>query len=78
MANDMEVEIARLDERLKAHAEATTKQFGLQNIAIGEITAKLDTLTATMNQGKGVYAASMTLAGVIGAGIMAAIEWAKH
>lgn len=67
----LETQFSGLREQHKAHAEAMEKQFSA-------LSEKIDELTAIMNQGKGAYAASMLLAGVIGGAIMAAIEWFRH
>jgi hypothetical protein len=75
MQGDADVKIAVLEEQLKgireqqkAHAEASEKQFT-------KLFTKIEELEAALNRGKGVFAASLTFAGIIGAGITALVEW---
>lgn len=56
-------QISGLREQQKAHAEATKEQLASLGI-------KIDELTAIMNRGKGAFAASMALAGALGAAIV--------
>lgn len=63
MANQ-DVEIAVLQTKV----EALTTQ-------LEKLTASVDNLTAMMNRGKGAFAASMFLAGTIGAGVMKGLSY---
>jgi hypothetical protein len=56
---DAEVQIAILQTKV----EALTTQ-------VSELSAAVKELTAIMNRGKGAFAASLALAGAIGAGVM--------
>jgi hypothetical protein len=75
MAGEKDVEIAVLREQIsgireqqKAHAENTEKLFN-------KLFDEIDELKAAMNRGRGVFAASLTFAGLIGAAATALIEW---
>lgn len=56
----IEEQILGLREQQRAHNETTQKR-------LDRMEKKLDELTAIMNRGRGAYAASMALAGIIGA-----------
>lgn len=60
-------QISGLREQHRNHAETTKKQFD----ALG---GKVDELLAAFNRGKGAYAASIALAGLIGAVIIKGIS----
>lgn len=64
----LETKIEGVREQQKAHNESTQKRFD-------ELNTKLDELTAIMNRGKGAFAASMAMAGAVGAVLMAGISW---
>lgn len=70
MEKDNNVRIAVLEEQIrgmreqqKLNAESTEKLFNT-------LFQKVDDLSAVMNRGKGAFAASMVLAGAIGAFLM--------
>lgn len=81
MPGDTEVKIAVLEEQLKGireqqktHAENTEKLFV-------KLFAEIDILKGALNRGRGIFAASLTFAGVIGAAGTAIIDyltWAKR
>lgn len=60
---DPDVEIAVLNTKV----EALTKQ-------VEKLTTAVEALTAIMNRGKGAFAASMCIAGSIGAAVMKLIS----
>lgn len=62
-------QISGLREQHRAHNESTQKRFDT-------LEEKVDSLVAVMNRGRGAYAASMVLAGVIGAVILKYVAWA--
>lgn len=69
-----EVKIAVLEEQIrgvrdqqKTHNETTQRRFD-------ELDEKVDELVAALNRGKGAYAASLLLAGSLGAGLLAFIK----
>lgn len=75
MPPESAVEIAVLKEQIlgireqqKAHAENTDKLFA-------KLFEEIDELKAAMNRGKGVLAASLSIAGILGAGLMALVKW---
>ena len=53
-------QILGLREQQKAHSDTTNRRFD-------SIDAKLETLMATLNKGKGAYAVLFLLSGLIGA-----------
>jgi hypothetical protein len=72
---ESDVEIAVLHEQIrgireqqKLHGENTEKLFN-------KLFDEIDELKAAMNRGKGILAASLTFAGLIGGGIAGAIEY---
>ncbi len=60
-------QINGLREQQKAHSEATKAQ-------LNGMESKIDELTAVMNRGRGAYAASLVIAGAIGATALALIS----
>jgi len=56
----LEEQIRGMREQQKSHNFATQERFD-------ELDEKVDQLIAVMNRGKGAYAASLALAGIIGA-----------
>jgi hypothetical protein len=70
-ASDNDIKIAVLEEQIrglreqqKAHAESSAAQFET-------LFEKIDVLTAALNRGKGMYAASLMFFGAVGA----VLEW---
>ncbi len=67
-------QLSGLREQQKAHMETTGKLFD-------RVFERLDTVFETLNKGKGVYAASLVLAGIIGGavvkGVATVITWGK-
>lgn len=61
-------QISGIREQHKAHNEQTQDK-------LNSMEHKIDELTAIMNRGKGAYAASMAFAGVIGAAILAGVDF---
>ncbi len=68
------VKIARLEEQIqgmrdqqKASADNTEKLFN-------KLFTRMDSLEAAMNRGRGIFAASLTFAGAMGAAATAIIE----
>lgn len=75
MPDDYAIDIAVLKEQIsglreqqKAHAQKTDERFS-------GIDTKLEILINTMNRGKGIFAASLFLAGIIGGAIMNVIHF---
>jgi hypothetical protein len=75
MADANAVEIGRLQEQLRAvqaqqaaHAANTEKLFD-------KLFNEIDDLKAAMNRGRGVFAASLTFAGILGGGAAALVEY---
>jgi hypothetical protein len=75
MADTNAVEIGRLQEQLRAvqaqqaaHATNTEKLFD-------KLFSEIDDLKAAMNRGRGVFAASLTFAGLVGGTAAALIEY---
>lgn len=66
----LEEQIRGLREQQKVDTENTAKLFD-------KLFNEIDDLKAAMNRGRGVFAASLTFAGLVGAAATAAIEWAK-
>lgn len=71
--NAVEIAVLReqingLREQHKAHAQATASQFD----RLGE---KVDELIAIMNKGKGAYAVSIMVAGIISAALVKAVTY---
>lgn len=64
MTDQPEVQIAILQTKV----EALTEQ-------VSNLANKVEELTAVMNRGKGAFAASLALAGIIGAGVMKFITY---
>lgn len=78
MADTQDIKIAVLEEQIKglreqhkAHAD-TTKEM------LGKLFDEMDELKSAMNRGKGVFAASLTFAGVIGGVISIIAEQLWH
>jgi len=71
----MEIEIVRLQEQLKniqinqATCAANTEKL------FDKLFADMEELKESMNRGRGIFAASLTFAGIIGAAGTAALEW---
>lgn len=59
----VEAHIEGLREQQKSHHESNTKRFDTME-------GKIDDLAALMNRGRGAYAASMMIAGAIGAFVL--------
>ncbi len=59
----LEEQIRGMREQQKSHNASTQSRFD-------ELDDKVDQLIAVMNRGKGAYAASLALAGVIGAALI--------
>ena len=59
----LEEQIRGMREQQKSHNTATQHRFD-------ELDDKVDQLIAVMNRGKGAYAVSLALAGVIGAALI--------
>ena len=75
MGEDAKVEIARLQEQIKGmrdqqntNAETTEKLFN-------KLFARMESLEAAMNRGRGIFAAALTFAGAAGAAATCLIEW---
>jgi hypothetical protein len=80
MAGTNEVEIGRLQEQLRAvQAQQATHAANTEQL-FDKLFDKIDTLEAAMNRGRGVFAASLTFAGMIGgcaAAIVEYLAWVK-
>jgi hypothetical protein len=61
---DNAVKIARLEE-----------QIGAMRDLLDRMSDKLDALEAAMNRGRGVFAASLTFAGLVGATATAVVQF---
>lgn len=61
-------QINGLREQARQHAATTKEQFD-------KLDGKVDELLAVMNRGKGAYAASLAIAGTIGAAALSAINY---
>lgn len=72
---DSEVEIAILKEQLQAIREQQKRDAEQNKELFNKLFNKIDILEATLNRGKGVFAASLTFAGMVGAGIAALVEF---
>jgi hypothetical protein len=78
---DNDVKIAVLEEQLRGireqqrvHADNTEKLFS-------KLFSEIDILKAALNRGRGIFAASITFAGALGAGTTALLEymtWGKR
>lgn len=55
----LEVQLQSLREQHNAHAQET-------KIIIGELVRKVEELTAVMNKGKGAFAFTLVVAGIVG------------
>lgn len=64
----VEEQIRGLREQAKVHADQTQIRFD-------RLEGKVDTLVGVMNRGRGAYAASLAIAGIIGAAVLKAIDW---
>ncbi len=69
---DNDVEIAILREQLQAIREQQKRDADQNEKLFNKMFIKIDVLEATMNRGKGVFAAALTFAG-IGGGIVATL-----
>lgn len=83
------IKIAVLQEQIQglraqatAHAATTKEQFdkldGKVDAKFGAMGKKVDELLAVMNRGKGAYAASLAMSGVIGAAVLSAINYVSR
>lgn len=61
-------QIHGLREQARQHAATTKEQFD-------KLDSKVDELLAVMNRGRGAYAASLAIAGTIGAAALSAINY---
>ncbi|MCE9565860.1 MAG: hypothetical protein K8U57_27865 [Planctomycetes bacterium] len=64
----LEEQLRGIRQQQKTQAENTEKLFD-------KLFEEIDKLKAAMNRGRGVFAASLTFAGAIGAGITATLEY---
>lgn len=62
----MREQISGLREQQRAHNQATQRRFDHMEV-------KIDELVGVMNRGRGAYAASLVLAGVVGGCLLKAI-----
>ena len=69
------VKIAVLDEQIKGLREQASAHNSSTISRLNHIEEKLDDLTAIMNRGKGAYAASLAIAGSIGAAVITALGY---
>jgi hypothetical protein len=81
-ANEHSTKIAVLDvelrgqrEQQKEHAKEFRDGFVVVGKRLDSIETKVDALTATMNRGRGAFAASLAISGTIGAGALALIQY---
>lgn len=63
----VEEQIKGLREQQSAHNKITQERFDGMARRFDGVEEKIDDLTTVMNRGKGAYAASMMIAGAIGA-----------
>lgn len=63
---DDTVRIAVVEEQVRGMREQQRSHMALNQQRFDDIDRKMDELIATMNRGRGAYAASLMLAGVIG------------
>ena len=75
MSADSDIKIAVLEEQIrglreqqKAHADQTKE-------LLTRLFNEMDELKTAMNKGKGVFAASLTMAGILGGAISAAFQF---
>ena len=72
----LQEQIAGLREQQKAHAEATNIQLNRVTSRLDTMAQKQDELIAIMNRGRGAFAVSMVVAGIIGGAIVKAVSTA--
>lgn len=65
------MKIARVEEQIKAQ----DKRFDRVDAKLDLLFKEMDALKAAMNRGRGVFAASLTFAGLIGGLIGTALQW---
>lgn len=60
-----------------AEVQIAILQTKVENLTdqVADLTQSVKDLTAVMNRGKGAFAASLALAGVIGAGIIQGVQY---
>lgn len=75
MNNNPDIKIAVLEEQVRGIREQNKAQFdSIQNM-LTKLFREMDELKEAMNKGKGVFAASLTFAGVIGGAVSIALQW---
>lgn len=72
---DSDVKIAVLEEQLRGIREQQKSQSDQTRELFTKLFNEIDMLKTAMNRGRGVFAASLTFAGAIGAGATAIIEF---
>ena len=80
MADTNAVEIGRLQEQLRAVQIQQAAQAANTEKLFDKLFSEIDDLKAAMNRGRGVFAASLTFAGLIGglgAAVIEYLSWVK-
>lgn len=72
---DNNVKIAVLEEQVRGVREQNKAQFQSIQDMLTKLFSEMDELKEAMNKGKGVFAASLTFAGVIGGAVSIALQW---
>lgn len=72
--NNNAIKIAVVEEQIKGLREQQAAHNNSTQNRFNGLEAKIDELTAVMNRGRGAFAASIALAGAVGAAIVAGLS----
>jgi hypothetical protein len=75
MNDSPEVRIAVVETKIEGLREQNKAQYDSLKSEVYLIKDDIKSLIAVMNRGKGAYTASLLLAGTLGTGILAGVQW---
>lgn len=73
--NEHDVKIAVLEEQMRGIREQNKAQYDNLQSMLRKLFSEMDELKEAMNKGKGVFAASLTFAGLVGGAVSIALQW---
>ena len=78
MASENDIKIAVLEEQIKGLREQHKAHSDQTRELLTRLFDEMDALKEAMNKGKGVFAASLTIAGVLGGIISTVVQWVTN